>query len=89
MEYRYYEVEGRGPPIILAHGGGGDTTYWRDYGYVEQLIAEYTVILYDARGHGKSDKPHSIDEYKPEQMVEDAVSILDSLKFDSVHFWGY
>ncbi len=85
----YYEIEGHGPPIILAHGGAGDTTYWRGYGYVDQLVDDYTVILFDARGHGKSDKPHLIDEYAPKKMAEDAVAILDALKIDIVHFWGY
>jgi len=85
----YYEVEGQGPPIVLAHGGAGDTTYWRGYGYVEQLMDDYTIILFDARGHGKSDKPHIVEAYKPEQMVEDTASILDVLKIDRAHFWGY
>lgn len=85
----YYEVEGHGPPIILAHGGAGDTTYWRGYGYVDRLVDDYTVILFDARGHGKSDKPHLIDDYEPEKMVEDTVAILDALKIDIVNFWGY
>ncbi|MCA9900935.1 MAG: alpha/beta hydrolase [Ardenticatenaceae bacterium] len=85
----YYEVEGHGPPILLAHGGTGDTTYWRGYGYVDRLVDDYTVILFDARGHGKSDKPHLIDEYEPKKMAEDAVAILDALKINIVHFWGY
>lgn len=42
----YYEVEGQGPPLILAHGITGDTTFWRGYGYVEQLKAEYTTPKY-------------------------------------------
>jgi pimeloyl-ACP methyl ester carboxylesterase len=31
----YYEVEGEGAPIVLAHDLGGNTTFWRGYGYVE------------------------------------------------------
>jgi pimeloyl-ACP methyl ester carboxylesterase len=44
----YYEVEGQGPPILLAHGLTGDTTFWRNYGYVEPLKGEYRLILYEA-----------------------------------------
>jgi pimeloyl-ACP methyl ester carboxylesterase len=85
----YYEVEGLGPPIMLAHGGAGDISYWRGYGYVDRLIDKYKVILFDARGHGRSDKPHAVEAYAPEKMVEDAVLILDALKIDAAHFWGY
>lgn len=85
----YFEVEGQGPPIVLAHGGGGNISYWRSYGYVDQLIDDYTVILFDARGHGKSDKPYAVEAYESEKMVADTVSILDALKIDVTHFWGY
>jgi pimeloyl-ACP methyl ester carboxylesterase len=56
----YFEVVGEGPPMVLAHGLGGNTTFWRGYGYVEPLKDKFRVILFEARGHGKSDKPHSI-----------------------------
>ena len=85
----YYEVEGQGPPIMLAHGAAGDISYWRGYGYVEQLTADYQVILFDARGHGRSAKPHAVEAYAPEKMMGDALLILDTLKIDSTHFWGY
>lgn len=32
----YYEVEGQGPPIILAHGVTGNVAFWTGYGYVDQ-----------------------------------------------------
>ena len=43
----YYETEGQGPPILLAHGSTGSTSFWRGYGYVDQLKHRFTVILYD------------------------------------------
>jgi pimeloyl-ACP methyl ester carboxylesterase len=36
----YYEVEGKGPPIVLAHGFTGNRTFWCGYGYVEPLTDE-------------------------------------------------
>ena len=34
----YYEVEGQGPPLVMAHGGGiSDLDGWRRYGYTEAL----------------------------------------------------
>jgi pimeloyl-ACP methyl ester carboxylesterase len=85
----YYEVEGQGPPLILAHGITGDTTFWRGYGYVEQLQDQYTVILFDARGHGKSDKPHEVAAYSHDQMIGDIIAIMDDLDIHKTYYWGY
>jgi pimeloyl-ACP methyl ester carboxylesterase len=85
----YYEVEGEGPPILLAHGLTGDITFWRRYGYVEPLKEEYRVILFDARGHGKSDKPHEPAAYDLRLMAGDGLAALDSLGIGRAHFWGY
>jgi pimeloyl-ACP methyl ester carboxylesterase len=85
----YYEVEGEGPPILLAHGLTGDTTFRRTYGYVEPLKDEFTVILFDARGHGKSAKPHEPAAYQLEQMAGDALAVRDALEIDRAHVWGY
>lgn len=85
----YYEVEGHGPPLMFAHGGTGNSQSWRAYGYVEQFVDDYTVILFDARGHGQSDKPHTIEQYDYQLMVGDALAVLDALHVDSTNFWGY
>jgi pimeloyl-ACP methyl ester carboxylesterase len=33
----YYEVEGMGPPLVLAHGIGASREDWREVGWVEAL----------------------------------------------------
>ena len=85
----YYEVEGQGPPIILAHGVTGNVTFWTGYGYVDQLKDKFTVIAFDARGHGKSDKPHEIELYNNQLMVGDVIAIMDALSVEKTHYWGY
>jgi pimeloyl-ACP methyl ester carboxylesterase len=85
----YYEVEGEGPPLLLAHGLGGSTTFWRGYGYVEPLKDRFRLILFDARGHGKSDKLHEPPAYDLRLMVGDALAVLDALGIGRAHFWGY
>ena len=89
----YYEVAGQGPPIILAHGLSGDTTYWRGYGYVDQLKEEFSVVLFDARGHGKSDAPHETAAYAPQHMVEDVLAVIDgrgkNFCDECAHFLGH
>jgi pimeloyl-ACP methyl ester carboxylesterase len=85
----YYEVEGQGPPIVLAHGATGNTTFWRGYGYVDQINSDFTVILFDARGHGRSDKLHDPEAYDYQLMVHDIIAILDSMGINKTHYWGY
>jgi pimeloyl-ACP methyl ester carboxylesterase len=85
----YYEEEGEGLPILLAHGLTGGTTFWRTDGYVEPLKDKYRVILFDARGHGKSDKPHVPAAYDLRLMAGDALAVLDALEIDRAHVWGY
>lgn len=85
----HYEVQGQGPPLVLAHGAAGDATFWTDYGYVEALKDQHTVILFDARGHGGSDKPHDVDLYDFRLMVGDVLVVMDVLRVSQAHYWGY
>lgn len=85
----YYEIAGQGPPIILAHGATGDTTFWTGYGYVDRLKEENTVIAFDARGHGQSDKPHDVDSFDYRLMVGDVIAVMDDLNISRTRYWGY
>lgn len=50
----YAEVLGHGPALLCVHGGFGlDHTYFRPY--LDQLSADFQLILLDVRGHGRGD----------------------------------
>lgn len=85
----YYEVEGKGPPLILHHGFAGSIEDWREFGYIESLKNDYQLILIDARGHGRSDKPHDPHAYIIENRIHDVIAVLDEIKVDMAHFFGY
>ncbi len=85
----HFEVEGQGPPLVLQHGFNASLETWRSYGYVKELKDGYTLILIDARGHGESDKPHDPAAYDFKPQVGDVVAVLDDLKIEKAHFWGY
>ena len=85
----HYEIEGKGPSLVLLHGGLGNLEVWYETGYVEPLKNDYQLILIDARGYGASDKPHDPKAYELELLVADIVAVLDDLKVSKTHFLGY
>src|SRR5215831_10365416 len=85
----HYEVEGVGSPIVLQHGITDGLESWYDYGFVDALRDEHTLILIDARGHGGSDKPHDPAAYRLDRLAGDVVAVLDELGYSVAHFWGY
>lgn len=99
----HYEVEGDGPPLVLHHGLAGsaqiwrDLSYttalasgeWRDFGYTDVLQPGFKLILIDARGHGKSDKPYQSEAYRVESLASDVLVVLDALRIPRAFFWGY
>jgi pimeloyl-ACP methyl ester carboxylesterase len=86
----YYEVEGQGPPLVLAHGmgGGGDLNAWRSTGYTDALKNDFQLILFDFRGHGRSDKPDNAADFTA-NADDDIVTVLDTIGIDKAHYFGY
>ena len=51
--------------------------------------ADHRVIGIDARGHGRSEKPHDPAKYPGDQMPADVIEVLDHLGVGKAHFHGY
>jgi pimeloyl-ACP methyl ester carboxylesterase len=85
----YYEVEGKGPPLVLAHGGTLGLSGWRGSGYVHALKNDYRLVMFDFRGCGRSDKPRTASAYDRKLMNEDVLTILDDLGIKKAHYFGY
>jgi pimeloyl-ACP methyl ester carboxylesterase len=85
----FYDFEGSGPALLLAHGLGSSGEDWRELGYVDQLKGRFQVIMVDGRGHGSSDKPHNPLAYSPIERVKDYVAVLDKLGIEKANYWGY
>jgi pimeloyl-ACP methyl ester carboxylesterase len=85
----HYHVEGEGPPLVLQHGVTSSLRDWYDSGYVEPLKKDYRLILIDARGHGRSDKPHNPAAYDLKLRVADVTAVLEDLNIDKAHYLGY
>ncbi|MDD5431849.1 MAG: alpha/beta hydrolase [Candidatus Omnitrophica bacterium] len=81
----YYEVYGKGAPLLLIGGLGSDSSSW--LGVVKKLSSHFKTIIFDNRGTGRSSamkKPHTIHH-----MAEDAVRLLDYLKIKQAHVIGH
>ena len=84
----YYQVEGKGPPLVLLHGFGMTHWVWYQGGYVDGLKDEYRLILVDGRGCGQSDKPHDTAAYALPSLVGDIVAVLDDLDVERASYFG-
>ena len=84
----HYQMEGAGPPLVLHHGVTASLKRWYQCGYVEALRDRYRLILIDARGHGKSDKPHEPAAYQTERRVADVLAVLDDVGIERAHVFG-
>jgi len=84
---RYVE-QGNGEPVVLLHGMGSSLETWVTRGVLQNLARDYRVIAFDARGHGRSGKPHDPKQYGRE-MALDTVRLLDHLDIRRAHVVGY
>jgi pimeloyl-ACP methyl ester carboxylesterase len=81
----YYEVYGKGEPVLLIHGNGGSIASMGNQ--IPFFSERYQVIAVDSRAHGKSIDPG--DSLSFEMMVDDFNALLDSLHLDSCNVIGW
>ncbi len=78
----YYEQHGEGPPVVFAHGAGGNAmSWWRQ---VPVFAERYTVVIFDHRAFGRS--PDVEDGPGRNAFGADVLALLDSLGLGEVHF---
>jgi pimeloyl-ACP methyl ester carboxylesterase len=79
------------PPVLLHHGFiANGLTNWVLPGIVDALTATgRRVITVDARGHGRSGKPHDPSFYGETRMAQDVSTLLDLLEIEQVDVAGY
>jgi len=82
----YYEIHGKGHPLVLLHGGG--STIDVTFGQILPIFAEKrTVVAVEEQGHGRT-----TDRNQPvrfETSADDVAALLAFLKMDKVDVLGF
>src|SRR5262245_54210489 len=81
----YYEIQGTGHPVIVLHGGFGNTELFMPN--VTALAKNNKVILVDLQGHGRTadiDRP-----LVPDSMANDIAALIKYLGLGKTNIIGY
>jgi 3-oxoadipate enol-lactonase len=81
-----YQIDGpEGAPwIVLSNSLATNLAMWDQQ--AADLKAQYRVLRYDQRGHGTTDAPAG--RYTFEQLIADALALMDGLGIKKAHFGG-
>ncbi len=82
----YYATYGTtGDPVILLHGGMGNSDHWAFQ--VPALSTTHRVIVIDSRGQGRSSRPKAKPSY--DAMATDVLAVMDQLKLTKASIVGW
>jgi pimeloyl-ACP methyl ester carboxylesterase len=81
-----YGIRGSGPPLVLIMGYRLSSLAW-PLDFIEALAERFTVVLFDNRGTGTSEKPTS--GYEISNMARDVGGLLDHLEIGRANVLGY
>lgn len=81
-----FETRGSGPALLLIMGYRLSAIAWPDE-FVDRLARHFTVVTFDNRGTGESDKP--VRGYAMANLARDACGLLDYLGIARAHVLGY
>lgn len=79
----YYEMSGKGDPIILLHGHSLDTRMWDSQ--FKAFARHHRVVRFDFRGYGKSSPQTETFQFT---HMQDLLTVMDSLHIDRAHIVG-
>ena len=83
----FYKTIGSGPPLMLMHGGlGGDYTFFLPW--FEDIADQWTLILYDHRGNGRS-RPIEWEGVTHDTWAADADALRAHLGYEKMSLLGH
>lgn len=81
----YYQEKGTGEPLILLHGNGESSAYFK--AQIEHFSGRYRVIAPDTRGHGRS--PRGTAPFTIGQFARDLYDFMEGLGLSSAVILGF
>ena len=86
MDIKHYFTEkGKGEPLILLHGNGENSEYFR--GQIDVFSKQYHVYAVDTRGHGKT--PRGEKPFTIRQFADDLLCFMDKQQIERAHLLGF
>ncbi|MCU0226763.1 MAG: alpha/beta hydrolase [Bryobacterales bacterium] len=85
IRIHYWRTGGDKPPMVLAHGSSDDGLCWVNF--AKDFADDYDIILYDARGHGRTDPPTPYDP--PDAQADDLAGLIQALRLDKPVVMGH
>jgi pimeloyl-ACP methyl ester carboxylesterase len=83
----WYKSMGKGTPIIFCNGLGCSTFYWK---HIQSYFKkEHQVIIFDWRGHGKSNEPANDKNIHLQALREDLFAVFKALKIKKAILAGH
>lgn len=82
----WYQVTGSGPPLVLSGGFGLLHNQW-DF-VRDRLARHFSVIDWNYRGAGRSDRAWPGGTYHQDRWVDDLEVVLAHLKIERAVLWG-
>ena len=83
----YYEAHGDGPAVLLTHSFAATGRMWTPQ--ILMLESNFRVVVWDMRGHGRTDSPIDPESYSEDAALEDMVAILDVLGIQQAIVGGH
>lgn len=83
----HYMQKGKGKDVVLIHGMGGNMSFWIANKALATLKNDFSVTVYDMRGHGYSD--FAKEGYTSRQLSSDLNGLLTAIGIEKACLIGH
>jgi proline iminopeptidase len=87
----WYKIEGcqhNTIPVVIIHGGPGGNQYTLESSIGPKLAQQFTVLYYEQRGSGRSERPKNPEDYSIAALVEDLEDLRRKLRIEKMYLLG-